>query len=209
MPAYLVYGKPLEVGSAQRELDRTLEAQWQAPPPDAQPAEQTPSPLPPVAGQPASRLHTPTLGLKWVVLEGVSERELRKGPAHYPGTAQPGETGNFAVAGHRLRGVFWDLDRLRPGDPVVVETRTGWYVYRVTGSRVVRPTQSEVLSPDPHRPGAAPTAAVMTLTTCHPKLRNDRRLIVHATLTRATAKPAGLTSWSREAEAAGPPGAVT
>jgi sortase A len=46
-----------------------------------------------------------------------------------------GEAGNVAVAGHRVGkgSPFLDLDRLRPGDPIVVETADAWYEYRVLG----------------------------------------------------------------------------
>ncbi len=35
----------------------------------------------------------------------------------------PGQVGNFSVAGHRNRAIFWGLDELDNGDAIVVETR--------------------------------------------------------------------------------------
>ena len=42
----------------------------------------------------------------------------------------PGEVGNFAVAGHRSPGLFWDLDKIEEGDEIIVEDRKARYVYR-------------------------------------------------------------------------------
>ena len=89
---------------------------------------------------------------------------------------------------------FLDLDQLRPGDPIVVETRDSWFVYRVLrrltgdppsgipGQEIVRPTDVDVIAPVPNSPGAEPTASYLTLTTCHPRFSARQRLIVHAVL---------------------------
>jgi sortase A len=148
-----------------------------------------------VPGDALAVLYVPRLGTDYrrVVLEGAAEQQLAQGPGHYPGTAMPGERGNLAIAGHRVgRGSpFLDLDRLRAGDPVVVETREAWYVYRVLdgstgipGREIVRPTDVEVISPVPGGPpDAAPDGAYLTLTTCHPKYSAQQRLVIHAVLT--------------------------
>jgi sortase A len=154
-------------------------------------------------GQPFAFLHVPRLGADWdrAVVEGTAQAQLAQGPGHYVGTAMPGQQGNFAVAGHRVgRGSpFLDLDTLRPGDPIVVETADAWFTYRVLGDpatgdfdtdpsgipgqQVVLPTGLEVISPTPDAPADAPaTGAYMTITTCHPKFSARQRLVVHAVL---------------------------
>ncbi|GAA4943507.1 LPXTG-site transpeptidase (sortase) family protein [Actinomycetospora succinea] len=89
----------------------------------------------PEEGTPTARLTIPSLGAghSWVVVEGTSQDDLRTGPGHYTGSAQPGLPGNFAVAGHRVgRGApFNDLGELESCAPLVVETAQGWAVYRV------------------------------------------------------------------------------
>jgi sortase A len=109
---------------------------------------------------------------------------------HYPGTAGPGEVGNFSLAAHRRsRGQsFARLDQLRAGDSVVVETADTWYVYSVTGDpEVVLPEAVEEVAPVPHEPTATPTRRLITLTTCTSttlgEWGNDHRLSVHAELT--------------------------
>ena len=57
------------------------------------------------------------------MVEGVGTSPLRKGPGHYPDTPLPGEPGTVAVAGHRTTYLapFRSVDRLRRGQPIVVE----------------------------------------------------------------------------------------
>ncbi len=71
-----------------------------------------------------------------VILQGTEESELVEGPGHYVDSAMPGEQGNFALAGHRVGkgSPFLDLDQLGSGDPIVIETATTWFVYRVVGA---------------------------------------------------------------------------
>ncbi len=90
----------------------------------------------------------------------------------------PGQPGNVAIAGHRVGkgSPFLGLDLLRPGDPIVLETKNNWLVYRVLGDpdtgnlladpsgipsqQVVNPDDLEVIAPTPNgAPAAAPTGA--------------------------------------------------
>jgi sortase A len=98
----------------------------------------------------------------------------------------PGKVGNFAMAGHRSPGIFWDLDQVKPDDYLIVETRTDWYVYQVFQDQIVTPTSVEVIAPTPNKAGVAPTQADITLTTCNPKWDNYQRLVVHGKLILTT-----------------------
>jgi sortase (surface protein transpeptidase) len=195
----------------QRDLSQQLHAQWEQ---STDPA--TATPRADLTGGAFAVLYIPRLGLDYqrVVLDGTSEDQLRQGPGHYEGTALPGEPGNMGLAGHRVGkgSPFLDLDQLRPGDPIVVETVDSWFVYRVLGDvatgdldgdpsgipgqEIVRPTDVEVLNPTPNGPeNAAPTDTYLTLTTCHPRYSARQRLVVHARLDGAaiakTAEPDG------------------
>ena len=101
---------------------------------------------------------------------------------------------SISIAGHRNRATFWRLDELDQGDVIVVETRTDWHVYTVARSRIVLPSQVEVVRKVP--PGFARGDRLLTLTTCNPKFDNYQRLIVHAELRssrgRADGRPAEL-----------------
>nr|WP_240686818.1 class E sortase [Amycolatopsis suaedae] len=89
----------------------------------------------PADGQSFARLYIPSFGAdyQFTIQEGVGADALEIGPGHYKGTAMPGETGNFAVAGHRVgKGApFNDLDLLNSCDAIVVETATDFFVYRM------------------------------------------------------------------------------
>jgi sortase A len=147
-------------------------------------------------------IRIPRLGLDYVrvIVEGTSEASLAEGPGHYVNSALPGQQGNFAVAGHRVGkgSPFLDLDKLRAGDPVVIETKSSYYIYRVLGDRksgnpavddpktgvpgqeVVDPTDVGVITPTPDHPGATASGHFLTLTTCHPKFSARQRMIIHA-----------------------------
>ncbi len=118
----------------------------------------------------------PKIGLNMAFVQGTSESDLIEGPGHYLGTALPGQSGNVAIAGHRTTygAPFYNLDMLSLGDKVVLTTHTGQFTYVVTGSTVVSPSNTTVLSPTPK-----PT---LTLTTCNPRFSATTRLVVTAKL---------------------------
>ena len=115
------------------------------------------------------------------VIEGVEVEDLKRGPGHYPGTAAPGQSGNFAVAGHRTTygAPFFNLDKLQVGDEIHVVDRGGnEWVYIVERTEVVQPSDTWVIGDDPLGNGR-PT---LTLTTCTPRFSAAQRLIVFAQL---------------------------
>jgi sortase (surface protein transpeptidase) len=209
---YELWVTDLFAAQEQKQLDQQIHQQWADAPTvePAVPAPTSPAPFTPGAitvavGEPFAVLHIPRLaggdGFSRVVVEGTDQPQLAQGPGHYIGTAMPGEQGNAAFAGHRVgRGSpFLDLDKLRPGDPIVVETGDAWFVYRVLGDpatgdfgtdpsgipgqEIVAPTALEQISPTPGGPADGPaTGAYLTLTTCHPKFSARQRMIIHARL---------------------------
>jgi sortase A len=191
--AYEVWGKAMEVGAEQSRLRGGLDAAWAAPRERATAPVETP-----VLGK-MSKMYIPRLGKEWVVVEGVRPVDIKAAPGHYPDSALPGQDGNFAVAGHRMPSVWWDLDKMRVGDPIVVETKTNWIVYTVYKTHIVLPTEIGVVAPDPDNPQAdSGTRRLTTLTTCNPKWDNYERLVVHGEVSREQPKSAG-----RPAELAG------
>ena len=63
---------------------------------------------------------------------------------------------------------------------------------RVTGHEIVAPTDVDVVAPVPDQPGVAPTEAMLTLTTCHPKYSARQRYVVHAKLVKTYTRAEGL-----------------
>ncbi|MGW2273132.1 class E sortase [Streptomyces yangpuensis] len=137
-------------------------------------------------------LRIPRLGLVVPVAQGIDKRAvLDKGyVGQYPGTAGPGERGNFALAGHRnTHGEpFRYVNRLRAGDELIVDMRGRRYTYvvgkvlsetteRDTG--VIAPVPRSVVKPE-H--GYSEPGAYITLTTCTPEYSSKYRLVVWGTL---------------------------
>ncbi|MBQ1018759.1 class E sortase [Micromonospora sp. D93] len=190
---YEVWGKSAIVDAHQNDLTNELAQAWGPTdnPTVAPSVGPSVKPSPPVRGKPLAGLYIPKLDKNWVVVEGVTQQDIRFAPGHYPTSALPGQVGNFSVAGHRNRATFWRLDELDEGDPIVVESKTDWYVYRVSQTRIVKPTQVEVVAPVPGEPDKKATKRMLTLTTCNPKFDNYQRLIIHAELDRTQPKSAG------------------
>ncbi|GGV31662.1 hypothetical protein GCM10010277_15500 [Streptomyces longisporoflavus] len=133
-------------------------------------------------------LRIPRIGIRVPVAEGISKGAvLNKGyVGHYPRTAQPGQGGNFALAGHRnTHGEpFRRLDRLAGGDELVVETKRAIYTYVVdqvlarTSARdsgVIRAVPRSLVKAG-H--GYSSPGYYITLTTCTPEYTSKYRLIV-------------------------------
>jgi sortase A len=113
--------------------------------------------------------------------EADIQKSLETGVVHYGSTALPGQVGNVAIFGHssndwwepgNFKFVFVLLDKLAPGDQITIDYNSQRFVYEVTGSKVVEPTDVGVLNqtPDPE----------LTLITCTPPGTSLKRLVVTA-----------------------------
>jgi sortase A len=173
--AYQLWGTGLHEARAQHDLRRQFATVTTTTVPGA-PTTSTTSPPPTPTGAAVAVIRIPRIGVDKAVVEGVGVPDLKKGPGHYPGTPLPGQPGNAAVAGHRTTygAPFYRLNELQPGDPILVTTRQGAFRYRVEGTKVVKPWQTEVLD--------ASTDAELTLTTCNPRFSARERLVVVASL---------------------------
>ncbi|MFE0509250.1 class E sortase [Streptomyces sp. NPDC058964] len=139
-------------------------------------------------GQGFAILHIPTLDVVAPIAEGVSNQKvLDKGMVGHYGeaplkTAMPSaRTGNFGLAAHRnTHGEpFRYINRLKPGDAVVVETQDTYYVYKMTSMLpVTAPSNTSVLDPVPRGSGFTAPGRYITLTTCTPEFTSKYRLIV-------------------------------
>jgi sortase A len=185
--AWQWFGRVRHIAAEQGRLEKTLESQWTAGLTETTgaPTSRRVSRVRAVsAGTPIARLYLPTISQTLVVVEGAGEPQLDKGPGRMPSTTPLGQRGNTALAGHRYPGVFWNLDRVEAGDPVVVETADSWLVYRTVRTVIVQPVDEAVLAPSA---GEGPT--ILTLITCEPKLSTSQRLIKQAELIRTDPKP--------------------
>ncbi len=151
-------------------------------------------------------MHIPKLDVVVPIAEGIDKTKvLDKGMVgHYAEgtlkTAMPSdEQGNFAVAGHRnTHGEpFRYINRLKPGDPIVVETRNAYYTYEMASILPqTSPSNVSVIGPVPKGSGFTEPGRYITLTTCTPEFTSTYRMIVWGRLLeerpRSKGKPEAL-----------------
>jgi sortase A len=137
----------------------------------------------PSEGAPVGDIRIPKIGINQVVVEGTNTPDLRKGPGHYNGTPLPGQSGNASIAGHRTTygHPFYNLDGVKVGDPIVLTTLQGIFVYDTTKTWVVSPNDTTVIK--------NAFANIITLTTCNPRFSASTRLIVQARLAHSQLFP--------------------
>ena len=140
-------------------------------PVDVPPDSYAPEPL-----RTIGRIEVPKLGLDVELHQGITLRNIDRGPSHWPGTALPGQNGNVVVMGHRVTRTrpFRHIDRLVPGDEVFFTVGGARTRYVVTGHSVVTPKQTEIVNQT-----AEPTG---TLFACHPPGSARYRYVVHLKL---------------------------
>lgn len=133
-------------------------------------------PIPTPGPEQANRIQIPALGVDAPIVQGDGPEQLKKGVGQNIGSANPGKNGNVVLSAHNdvYGEIFRDLDRLKPGDEVVIHTNQRAYTYVVTGSQVVEPTYVRVMdqTPDP----------IITLISCYPYLVDNQRIVVQARL---------------------------
>jgi sortase A len=192
---YQLFYTNFEANRAQAKIKDSLERDWTPPQhiPNAQPVPDDFSGID--EGDGFALMYIPRLGRDWQkpVVEGVGLDDLARGVGHYPDSAMPGKVGNFAVAGHRATHgePFRNLDSVKEGDVVIVETENNWYRYVIDRHRIVDPTDVGVVLPVPNQPGVKPTKKLITLTTCHPRWASTYRLIYWGHLESVMSKSSG------------------
>jgi sortase A len=133
-------------------------------------------PVPTHAPEQGIRIRIPAIGVDAAIVQGDSPEQLKKGVAQHLGTPNPGQNGNLVLSGHNdaFGEVFRGLDKLHPGDAISVYTNQHEFTYIVSGTRIVSPTQVDVMDPT-----KKPT---VTLISCYPYLVDDQRIVISANL---------------------------
>ncbi len=112
----------------------------------------------------------------------VYQRALTEGVAHARGTAKPGERGNVFLFSHsgvdfleanRYNALFYLIDKLNPGDDIVVFFEGQKFEYRVIEKKKVAPEELEYLK-------GSEDQKTLTLMTCWPAGTTLQRLLVIA-----------------------------
>lgn len=151
----------------------------------------------PSVGPPEDLLVIPSLNLRapivspatdslvredWKQLEDDIQKGLEDGVVHYPGTAEPGQAGNFFLTGHSsyfpwaegdYKSVFARLGSLNVGDEF-------WVYHGGDQHRYVIDTKKEIVPNDVTVLDQPITRRMATLMTCTPVGTTLRRLILTA-----------------------------
>jgi sortase A len=165
-----LWGTGFTTRAAQNELRPQFEHLVATQPPEAAPVR-----VAKVPGKAVAIIKIPEIDVDLVVVEGTDTESLKKGPGHYPDTAYPWQDhGRVGIAGHRTTygAPFWSLNELKVGDRIVLATEYGIFDYRVTGSRIIAPSDGSVLR--------ATSRPSLVLTTCNPRFSAAQRLVVFA-----------------------------
>lgn len=154
-------------------------------------------------GDGAARIRIPAIGLTKYVVKGAGVPELIKGPGFYKETAFPGCGTPVAIAGHRTThgAPFLHIDRLRPGDPIVLDLPYGRFTYRVSRTQIITPRDWSIINVGAAARTSAARAAWrrsyqargacggrdgtcehLVMTACHPKYSARQRIAVFSIL---------------------------
>jgi sortase A len=179
---WLLWGTGLETARAQEQLRTNASEDFLHPTPPPTGGEEERY----LPGEAYAAIVIPSIDIDFIVVEGPPGdsylssswiTQLKKGPAHYPESADPWDgTGRVGIAGHRTTYLhpFLNLERVRPGDRIRLVTKHGTFTYEVDRNFVLPEAGSGVVLEQTEKP-------TLVLTTCNPKYSSRERLIVTAT----------------------------
>ncbi len=120
----------------------------------------------------------PKIGVNIEIVEGSDDSALNSGAWRIPSTSTPDQGGNTVISAHRFRYLppnnttFYLLDKLQPGDPVIVYWNGEEFDYTVSESFEVDKTATEIQDNTEE--------SQLTLFTCTPLFSTDKRLVIIA-----------------------------
>jgi LPXTG-site transpeptidase (sortase) family protein len=112
-------------------------------------------------------------------------KDLDAGVVYYPGSVYPGQTGQIIILGHsappgwphiKHDWAFTDLDKLVPGDAILIDLNNKQYTYIVKQKNIIKrgaevPTDNSIANNN-----------VLTLVSCWPPGKDYQRIAVLAEL---------------------------
>ena len=133
-------------------------------------------PIPTAAPDQAIRIQVPAINIDAPIVQGDGFEQLKKGVGQSLSSVNPGQPGNVILSAHNdvYGEIFRNLDRLAPGDQVILYTQQRQYVYVVDRTAIVEPTAVEVM--------ASTGNPTVTLISCYPYLVDKQRIVVFARL---------------------------
>jgi sortase A len=134
-------------------------------------------PVPTAAPDQAIRIQIPSITIDAPVVQGDGWEQLKKGVGqNLASSVNPGQNGNIVLSAHNdvYGELFRYLDKLAPGDEVILYTQQRQYVYVVDRTAIVEPTAVEVM--------ASTGSPTVTLISCYPYLKDKQRIVVFGRL---------------------------
>jgi sortase A len=124
---------------------------------------------------PVGTLSIPRLKVKSNIYVGVSDEQFNIGVGEWPGSPNPGGTGNIVIGGHRTSGhrPFANIHKLKTGDAIYLKKNGKSFRYVVAKSMIVSKTAMWITKPT--------TTSTLTLFSCHPVGKTSHRYVVRAT----------------------------
>lgn len=121
-------------------------------------------------------LQIPKMDIELPIYLGASNENMVKGAVHLTQTSLPvgGVNSNAVIAAHRgysRAAMFRDIEKLEPGDEVIIKNFRDTLVYRVVEIKILHPTDIQGILIQKGRD-------LVTLLTCHPYGYNYQRYAV-------------------------------
>jgi len=132
--------------------------------------------IPTSAPDQAIRIQIPVINIDAPIVQGDGWEQLKKGVGQNVSSVNPGQNGNVILSAHNdvYGELFRFLDKLQPGDQVILYSQQRQYVYVVDRTALVEPTAVEVM--------ASTGSPTVTLISCYPYLVDKQRIVVFARL---------------------------
>jgi len=132
--------------------------------------------IPTSAPDQAIRIQIPVINIDAPIVQGDGWEQLKKGVGQNVSSVNPGQNGNVILSAHNdvYGELFRFLDKLQPGDQVVLYTQQRQYIYVVDRTALVEPTAVEVM--------ASTGSPTVTMISCYPYLVDKQRIVVFARL---------------------------
>ncbi|HIE58255.1 MAG TPA: class D sortase [Anaerolineales bacterium] len=133
-------------------------------------------PIPTPSPNQANRIQIPAISVDAPVVQGDGPAQLKKGVGQNITSANPGEIGNVILSAHNdvYGEIFRYLEKLKPGDEIILHTNQRAYTYVVTNTEVVEPTDVQVMNQT--------SEPMVTLISCYPYMVDTQRIVVRGRL---------------------------
>jgi len=79
-------------------------------------------------------------------------------------------------------------------DPIVIETKAGWYTYRFRNLEYVKPDAVDVLLPVPQEQDVHADGRYLTMTSCSPMYFKSERIVAYSVFESFTPRADGRPS---------------